>query len=318
MRVWLKRFASLELVLLGSCSPKPRSRSGSQEGGARFEPKGRDRALDDDGRIGRNDGVPRTVLHVDRLRVVRWPPCERASNKVATCGNSASSGRKRCGPRKASPMSSSRVLSLGFLGLFVVFPGVMAACAKSENFGGPPPCVGLQCVDGGGPVSLVPTASGSAMPSGSVASSATASVAPSATSPVPRASADIIDQGIEVSIRQQALKVAQKGAMPDPQVLRVDLAEGEHVGVTYTLQPNVCYTVIASAVPGVVKELEVKLLLPPFFTMEAGKGKGFPAVIGRTPTAICPISPIPIPYRIDVTATKGSGRVGLMVFAKPK
>lgn len=114
------------------------------------------------------------------------------------------------------------------------------------------------------------------------------------------------------------MKVAQRGALPDPQVVRVDLAEGEHIGLVYMLQPNACYTVIAAAVPGVVKELEVKLLLPPFFTMEAGKGKGAPAVIGRSPAPICPISPVALPYKVDVTATKGSGRVGVMLFGKPR
>jgi hypothetical protein len=215
-------------------------------------------------------------------------------------------------------MSRTRVLSTLSLVLAAGVPGVLAACGKTEHFGGPPPCVGPQCVDGGGPVSLVPTSSASAAPSASADASAAPSGSSSATVPVPRASADVIDQGIELAIRQHALKVAPKGALPDAQILRVDLANGEHTGVVYTLQPNTCYTVIAAGVPGVVQELEVKLLLPPFFTMEAGKGKGQPAVIGKSPTTICPISPIAIPYKVDVTASKGAGRIGLMVFAKSK
>ncbi len=32
----------------------------------------------------------------------------------------------------------------------------------------------------------------------------------------------------------------------------------------------------------------------------------------------CPISPIAIPYRVDVIARKGAGRVGVAVFSKVK
>jgi len=214
-------------------------------------------------------------------------------------------------------MTGSRTLSLAFLGALAALPAIVAACGGNEHFGGPPPCVGPQCVDAGGPVSLVPSPSASTADAGPSAAPSV-SAAPSATAPMPRATADAIDQGIEVAIRQHAVKVAAKGALPDAQIVRVDLAEGEHYGATYTLQPNVCYTIIAAAVPGIVKELEVRLLLPPFFTMEAGKGKGQPAVIGKSPTTICPISPIPIPYKVDLAATKGGGRVGLMMFAKPR
>lgn len=219
-------------------------------------------------------------------------------------------------------MSSSRTFGLVALGLFASAPLLLAACAKEVSFGGPPPCQpGTPCAqDAGGSstvVNLVPPSASTPAASASAPASASASASASA-GPVPRTTPDVIDQGIEVAIRQHALKVGQKGAMPDSQVLRVDLAEGEHSSIVYTLQPNTCYTFIAAGVPGVVKELEVKLLLAPFFTLEAGKGKGQPAVLGKTPAAICPISPVPLPYKVDVAATKGAGRVGLMIFAKPK
>jgi len=295
------------VLFLGS--PEPDAGARAKQRGPGLEPERREGDFDDERLFCRDH-----AWHVTRVR----------ANGTGRPVVIERGGSHDGGPRKAPfPMSRSRVLSLGFLGLCLGLPGVIAACAATENFGGPPPCVGPQCLDGGGggPVSLVPTSSGSVAPPVTGAASGSASAAPSGTTPTtptPRASADIIDQGIEVALRQQALKLAPKGAMPDPQIVRIDLAEGEHYGVTYTLQPNVCYTMIAGAVPGVVKELEVKLLLPPFFTMEAGKGKGQPAAIGRVPAPICPISPIAIPYKVDVTATKGGGRVGLMVFAKPK
>lgn len=214
-------------------------------------------------------------------------------------------------------MNRPRRRSVALLLLAAALPGVLAlaACARQEQFGGPSICAGAGCPDGavGELPDAAPAGDASAMPS-MTASAAPSSSAPGA--PVPHTTPDIIDQGIEVALRQQALKYAQKGAMPESQVLRVDLAEGQTSGMVFTLQPNTCYTFLAAGVPGVVSELEVKLLLPPFFTMEAGKGKGQPAAIGRVPAPICPISPIAIPYKVDVTATKGGGRVGLMVFAK--
>ncbi len=209
------------------------------------------------------------------------------------------------------------------LALAAAVPAVSAldACARQEQFGGPPLCMGAGCPDGAvaaPDAALLPDAPApSATPSVPTASAVPSVNAPPGE-PVPHTTPDIIDQGIEVALRQQALKYAQKGAMPESQVLRVDLAEGQKAGMVFTLQPNTCYTFLAAGVPGVVSELEVKLLLPPFFTMEAGKGRGQPAAIGRVPAPICPISPIAIPYRVDVTATKGGGRVGLMVFAKSR
>ncbi len=197
-----------------------------------------------------------------------------------------------------------------------------AACAKQENFGGPQLCMGAGCPDASPPLSDAGLAPG---PDASAVTSASAgfpNVAPSApvgpADPVPRTTPDAVDQAIEVALRQQALKLAAKGALPDSQVLRVDLAEGQRSGMVFTLQPNTCYTIIAAGAPVIVGELEVKLLLPPFFTMEAGKGRGQPAAIGKSPTPICPISPIALPYKIEVAATKGGGRVGVMVFAKPR
>ncbi|HQY63111.1 MAG: hypothetical protein IPQ09_24565 [Myxococcales bacterium] len=207
------------------------------------------------------------------------------------------------------------------LALAAAVPAASAleACARHEQFGGPPLCVGMGCPDAalGSPDAGSPGEASAPIPGPSTSA---ASSVPSANTPpgdpAPRVTPDIIDQGIEVALRQQALKYAQKGALPESQVLRVDLAEGQKSGMVFNLQPNTCYTFLAAGVPGVVSELEVKLLLPPFFTMEAGKGRGQLAAIGRVPAPICPISPIAIPYRVEVTATKGGGRVGLMVFAK--
>lgn len=238
-------------------------------------------------------------------------------------GNEVSSARGRRAWYVA-PMSRPRIAHVALLGALAALPLALGqgGCARTEHFGGPPVCVGLGCPDGGlldgGPAFAPP--SDAAPPLGSSAPPASASPSASASTgePTPRTTPDAIDQGIEIAVRQLALKAAPKGATPDGQPLRVDLTEGQRAGQVVTLQPNTCYTFIAAGVPGVVQELEVRLLLPPFFTMEASKGRGHPAVVGRVPAAVCPISPVALPYRVEVTATKGSGRVGLMVFGKPR
>ena len=41
-------------------------------------------------------------------------------------------------------------------------------------------------------------------------------------------------------------------------------------------------------------------------------------VLGKGKAATCPISPIAIPYRVDVVARKGAGRVGVAVYSRAK
>jgi hypothetical protein len=43
-----------------------------------------------------------------------------------------------------------------------------------------------------------------------------------------------------------------------------------------------------------------------------------PAVLGKGAAKTCPISPIAVPYKVDVSARKGGGRVGVAVFSKSK
>ena len=70
-----------------------------------------------------------------------------------------------------------------------------------------------------------------------------------------------------------------------------------------------------------VEKLDVKLYGPPLFNIEAGKSgatdKNLP-VIGKGTTALCPIIPLAVPYKIDVAATKGAGRIGVQVYARNK
>ncbi len=129
-----------------------------------------------------------------------------------------------------------------------------------------------------------------------------------------------LDSAIDLAIATAAPKLApkmEKEGAPG----RATLKEGEHFSMMITLAPNRCYTIIGNSPAGSVEKLDVKLYGPPLFNIEAGKSgandKNMP-VIGKGTAALCPIVPIPVPYKVDVAATKGAGRIGVHVFARNK
>ena len=168
----------------------------------------------------------------------------------------------------------------------------------------------------GGADGSIPMASGS--PSASGAPSGSASTNPAASGVALLGPA--LDAAIDATIQAQASKDAP-GMNVEGQVAHSTIAEGTTFNMLVTLQPGRCYTIIAMSTPLQVSQLEVKLLAPPLFNLEAGRsgaGDKNPAVLGKGKGHTCPISPIAIPYRVDVTARKGSGRVGVAVFSKAK
>jgi hypothetical protein len=79
--------------------------------------------------------------------------------------------------------------------------------------------------------------------------------------------------------------------------------------------------VVGYSPPGQVTALDVKLLAPPFYNVQAGASgandKNAP-VLGKGKAALCPVLPIAVPYKVDVVATKGAGRIGVQVFSRAK
>jgi hypothetical protein len=209
--------------------------------------------------------------------------------------------------------------------LFVVSALVPAACGSKPSvaptvtvdagfaFGGP---------DAGAPgpgpsASAAPVASGSAAPSASAAPSGSASAAPSGSA------ANLLAAGVDAALDQLIAVQAQKdapGMTAEGQPGRATLQTNEHFGMVVTLQPGRCYTIIAMSPALQVSELEVKLLLLPL-SVEGGRSPATdknPAILGRGKAATCPVSPIPVPYKVDVTAKKGAGRIGVAVFSRSK
>ncbi len=164
-----------------------------------------------------------------------------------------------------------------------------------------------------------PVASASAAPSGSAsaAPSGSASAAPSGSAANLLAAG--VDAALDAAITAQAAKDAP-GMSAEGQPGRATLQTSEHFGMVVTLQPGRCYTIIALSPPLQISELEVKLLALPL-SIEGGRSPATdknPAVLGRGKQATCPASPIALPYKVDVTAKKGAGRMAVAVFSKAK
>ncbi len=110
-----------------------------------------------------------------------------------------------------------------------------------------------------------------------------------------------------------------KGMQPEGAVMKQTVKEGETFPFTVTLTAGKCYAIIAVSPKDGVTDVDMKMLMPPFFTIEVDRDKRTDnvAVIG-SPSPQCPITFFPVPYRVDVTARKGSGPVLVQLFSKTK
>lgn len=145
-----------------------------------------------------------------------------------------------------------------------------------------------------------------------------------ATSPAPPEGTNLVevalDAAIDLGLNTQAAQAAP-GMTPVGAPGRATLTEGEHFGMMVNLEPNKCYTVLGFSPTGQVTELDLKLMAPPLFNIQAGASganeKNQP-VIGKGKAALCPFLPVAIAYKLDVTAKKGAGRIGVQLYERIK
>ncbi len=102
---------------------------------------------------------------------------------------------------------------------------------------------------------------------------------------------------------------------PEGTVFKQSLAEGGKGSFIATLTAGRCYTVVAVGGPGVT-DVDLGLLLPPFYTVDAGRDKRTDSV--AVIANVCPAAMFPVPYRIDVGPKKGTGVVAAQVYSKAK
>lgn len=126
---------------------------------------------------------------------------------------------------------------------------------------------------------------------------------------------DPTDMGLKAAaVRYATLMIPEGAAYKDT------IPAGGHKAFDVTLAGNKCYTIIAYSPPNNVSNVDLHLLVPPFYNMDAGHddSNDGTAVIGKAPAPICPFTLIPIPYRVDVFARAGQGQVVVQVYSKNK
>jgi hypothetical protein len=111
-----------------------------------------------------------------------------------------------------------------------------------------------------------------------------------------------------------------KGEQLQGQIAKANLQEGGHNAFMVTMQPGTCYTIIGFSPAGQVKNVDLHLLAPPFYNVLAGQDTtdNNQAFIGSTPNPMCPVIPLPLQYKVDITARTGSGNVAVGVYTKSK
>ena len=161
-----------------------------------------------------------------------------------------------------------------------------------------------------------PTASGSVGPVPTATGTASVGPVPTATTTGTSVTAE---DPMDVLLRANVQKLA-KGFDPDGPPTKAGLQEGGKTNVVVTLQPGRCYGIVAVAAPGGITDIDMQLMMPPFFTVQAGKDTRTDniALIGGSTTPLCPAAMFPVPYRLDVTAKKGSGAIAIQVMSKTK
>ncbi len=124
---------------------------------------------------------------------------------------------------------------------------------------------------------------------------------------------------VELGIKTTSMTAAP-GMQPDGASVKDTLTPDGHKSVLVTLQGGKCYTFIAFSPPGQVTNVDLHLLTPPFYNMEAGHDDNNTntAVIGRGNAPLCPFTPFPVQYKLDVHAKGGQGAIGVQMFSKTK
>lgn len=122
-----------------------------------------------------------------------------------------------------------------------------------------------------------------------------------------------------------AIKIAQPQFAPSPMAPDGNMSEdtlqpGQHKQVVLTLTGGKCYTIIAASPIGQITNLNTTLLSPPFYNTSAGTDNmtGPTAVIGGGNSPLCPITPFPLQYKLDVAAVAGQGQFAVQLYSKAK
>lgn len=123
----------------------------------------------------------------------------------------------------------------------------------------------------------------------------------------------------EAGLRQSAARVAP-GMAPEGQMMKESVTEGGHKTMSLPMDNAHCYIVVGYSPPGGVKDLDLNLLMPPFFTTLAGQDASHhnsPFIAGQNGQPMCPLFNLGA-YRLDIHAASGAGQVLVQLYSKAK
>ena len=148
-----------------------------------------------------------------------------------------------------------------------------------------------------------------------LAAIASAAAGASSAKAVPASDAKDLEKGLTAV----AIKVAP-GMKPDGMIATGTLKEGEHLSWSLTMAPGKCYAIVGYSPTGEIQDLDLHVLAPPFFALLAGEDTtdDNAPVVGSAPNPMCPVVPVRLPYKVDITAQKGAGRAAVQLFSKAK
>jgi hypothetical protein len=115
---------------------------------------------------------------------------------------------------------------------------------------------------------------------------------------------------------REAAKKLPGGMQPEGPLAMGSLKEKQHLHTDVTLQPGKCYSIVGFSQK--VKDLDLYLFLPPGILSGQDLTDDNKPIIGGPPQPMCPISPQPVTYKLDIYAERGAGDVVVQLFSKGK
>ncbi len=109
-----------------------------------------------------------------------------------------------------------------------------------------------------------------------------------------------------------------QGSQPEGGAFAGQFQEGQTLEQPLTLNPGKCYTVIGAAAGPSQLDLQIVVHQPPFppAVVSQSSTQGPQAVLGGKSACWKNLSPIPIPAKVIVKATRGAGMAAAQVYSK--
>jgi hypothetical protein len=111
-----------------------------------------------------------------------------------------------------------------------------------------------------------------------------------------------------------ASKKLPAGMKPEGPLVVGNVPQKMHLRTEITLAPGKCYSILGYS--ATIKDLDLYLLLPPGILSGQDLTDDNKPIIGGPPSPMCPTSQVPVTYKLDIYADKGSGDIAVQLFSK--